>query len=103
MGYYDATEGELKLAEIGREISAYAENHKTNSLRFSRKLFEKDRKGCPEDDVWNTMLSAADKLSRFGTLWGPKTVDVFNAKERVIIQAQLKKREKKSARQRKNT
>ena len=46
MGYYDMTEGELKLAEIGREIAEYAEKNKTKSLRFSRKLFEKDRKGC---------------------------------------------------------
>ena len=82
MGYYDMTEGELKLAEIGREIAEYAENNKTKSLRFSRKLFEKDRKGCPEDDVWNNMLSACDKLTRFGTVWGPKSIDVFTEKEK---------------------
>ena len=96
MGYYDMTEGELKLAEIGREIAEYSENNKTKSLRFSRKLFEKDRKGCPEDDVWNNMLSACDKLTRFGTVWGPKSIDVFTEKEKVIIQAQLKVRDKRS-------
>ena len=35
MGYYDMTEGELKLAEIGREIAEYAENNKTKSLEQS--------------------------------------------------------------------
>ena len=99
MGYYDMTEGELKLAEIGREIAEYAENNKTKSLRFSRKLFEKDRKGCPEDDVWNNMLSACDKLTRFG----PKSIDVFTEKEKVIIQAQLKVRDKRNAKHLRNS
>lgn len=103
MGYYDMTEGELKLAEIGREIAEYAENNKTKSLRFSRKLFEKDRKGCAEDDVWNNMLSACDKLTRFGTVWGPKSIDVFTEKEKVIIQAQLKVRDKRNAKHLRNS
>jgi len=102
MGYYDISEGELKLAEIGRELSAFAEDHKTKSLRFSRKLFEKDRKGCPEDDVWNNMMSASDKLTRFGTLWGPKTIDVFSEKEKVLIKAILRHREKRHEREQKH-
>ena len=90
---YDMTPKEVFYAELGREISDYADNHKTKSLRFSRKLFEKDRKGCPEDDVWNHMLSACDKLTRIGTTWGPKDTSCLNQKERVIVQAQLRKRE----------
>ena len=38
------TPQEVFYAELGREISAYAEKNKTKSLRFSRKIFEKDRK-----------------------------------------------------------
>ena len=40
---YDMTPQEIFYAELGREISAYAEKNKTKSLRFSRKLFETDR------------------------------------------------------------
>ena len=89
---YDMTPQEVFYAELGREISAYAEKNKTKSLRFSRKLFETDRKGCPEDDVWNNMLSACDKLTRIGTVWGPKDTSCLNEKERVIVMAQLRKR-----------
>ena len=90
---YDMTPKEVFYAELGREISAYAEKNKTKSLRFSRKLFETDRKGSAEDDVWNHMLSACDKLTRIGTTWGPKDTSCLNQKERVIVQAQLRKRE----------
>tara|TARA_B100000579_G_scaffold191561_1_gene156506 strand:- start:37 stop:384 length:348 start_codon:yes stop_codon:yes gene_type:complete len=90
---YDMTKEEIFYAELGREISAYAENQKTKSLRFSRKPFEKDRKGCPEDDVWNNMLSACDKLTRIGTLWGPKDTSCLTEKEKIIVMAQLRKRE----------
>ncbi len=96
---YDMTPQEIFYAELGREISAYAENNKTKSLRFSRKEFEKDRKGCPEDDVWNHMLSACDKLTRIGTLWGPKDTSCLNEKEKVIVRAQLRKRENARKRQ----
>ena len=89
---YDMTPQEVFYAELGREISAYAEKNKTKSLRFSRKLFETDRKGCPEDDVWNNMLSACDKLTRIGTVWGPKDTSCLNEKEKVIVMAQLRKR-----------
>ena len=90
---YDITPQEMLYAEIGREISKYAEKNKTKSLRFSRKLFETDRKGCAEDDVWNHMLSACDKLTRIGTLWGPQDTSCLNEKERIIVKAQLRKRE----------
>jgi len=90
---YDMTPQEVFYAELGREISAYAEKNKTKSLRFSRKLFETDRKGSAEDDVWNHMLSACDKLTRIGTTWGPKDTSCLNEKEKVIVLAQLRKRE----------
>ncbi len=90
---YDMTPQELFFAELGREISAYAEKNKTKSLRFSRKQFETDRKGSAEDDVWNHMLSACDKLTRIGTTWGPQDTSCLNNKEKIIVQAQLRKRE----------
>ena len=90
---YDMTEQEMLYAEIGREIAKYAEKNKTTSLRFSRKEFETDRKGSAEDDVWNHMLTACDKLTRIGTTWGPKDTSCLNNKEKIIVQAQLKKRE----------
>lgn len=89
---YDMTPQEVFYAELGREISKYAEKNKTTTLRFSRKLFEKDRKGSAEDDVWNHMLSACSKLVRIGTTWGPKDTSCLNEKERIIVQAQLRKR-----------
>ena len=89
---YDMTPKEIFYAELGREISAYAEKNKTKSLRFSRKLFETDRQGSAEDDVWNHMLSACDKLTRIGTVWGPKDTSCLNEKEKIIVQAQLRKR-----------
>jgi len=90
---YDMTPKEVFYAELGREISAYAEKNKTKSLRFSRKLFETDRKGSAEDDVWNHMLSACDKLTRIGTVWGPKDTSCLSEKEKIIVMAQLRKRE----------
>ena len=96
---YDMTPQEVFYAELGREISAYAEKNKTKSLRFSRKLFETDRKGSAEDDVWNHMLSACDKLTRIGTLWGPQDISCLNEKEKVIVRAQLRKRENARKRQ----
>ena len=90
---YDMTPLESFYAELGREISKYAENNKTTSLRFSRKQFETDRKGSAEDDVWNHMLSACDKLTRIGTTWGPKDTSCLNEKEKIIVRAQLRKRE----------
>lgn len=90
---YDMTEQEMLYAEIGREIAKYAEKNKTTSLRFSRKEFETDRKGSAEDDVWNHMLTACDKLTRIGTTWGPKDTSCLNNKEKIIVQAQLRKRE----------
>ena len=90
---YDITPKEMFYAELGREISKYAEKNKTTSLRFSRKEFETDRKGSAEDDVWNHMLSACDKLTRIGTTWGPKDTSCLNKKERIIVQAQIRKRE----------
>ena len=90
---YDMTEQEMLYAEIGREIAKYAEKNKTTSLRFSIKEFETDRKGSAEDDVWNHMLTACDKLTRIGTTWGPKDTSCLNKKEKIIVQAQLRKRE----------
>ena len=90
---YDMTPQEVFYAELGREISKYAEKNKTTSLRFSRKEFETDRNGSAEDDVWNHMLTACDKLTRIGTTWGPKDISCLNKKERIIVQAQLRKRE----------
>ena len=90
---YDMTDKEILYAQIGREIAKYAEQNKTTSLRFSRKEFETDRKGSAEDDVWNHMLTACDKLTRIGTTWGPKDTSCLNKKERIIVQAQLRKRE----------
>ena len=90
---YDMTEQEMLYAEIGREIAKYAEKNKTTSLRFSRKQFEIDRKGSAEDDVWNHMLYACDKLTRIGTTWGPKDTSCLNNKEKIIVKAHLRKRE----------
>ena len=90
---YDMTDKEILYAQIGREIAKYAEQNKTTSLRFSRKEFETDRKGSAEDDVWNHMLTACDKLTRIGTTWGPKDTSCLNKKEKIIVQAQLRKRE----------
>jgi hypothetical protein len=39
------------------------------------------------------MLSACDKLTRIGTLWGPQDTSCLNEKERIIVKAQLRKRE----------
>ena len=89
---YDITPKELFYAELGREISKYAEKNKTTSLRFSRKEFETDRNGSAEDDVWNHMLSACDKLTRIGTVWGPKDTSCLSETEKVIVMAQLRKR-----------
>ena len=39
------------------------------------------------------MLTACDKLTRIGSTWGPKDISCLNKKERIIVQAQLRKRE----------
>ena len=48
------------------------------------------------------MLSASDKLTRIGTLWGPQDISCLNEKEKVIVMAQLRKRENARKRQERN-
>jgi len=45
------------------------------------------------------MLSASDKLTRIGTLWGPQDTSCLSEKEKVIVRAQLRKRENARKRQ----
>ena len=46
------------------------------------------------DEDWNTYCTAADKCVRFGTVWGPKSIDAFSKDEQKVLKLFLDKREK---------
>ena len=62
-GYYDPTPTEVFFTELGQEIFKYTDNnqHKTQMT----------------DEDWITHCDAANKCVRFGTLYGPKSVNDF--------------------------
>ena len=83
-GYYDPSPQEVFFTELGQEIFKYADNnqHKTQM----------------SDEDWNTYCTTADKCVRFGTLWGPKTLDAFKKEEQEVLKLFLEKRHERKKR-----
>jgi hypothetical protein len=72
MYHYDMTPGEKFMAQLGRELVSSAENM---TIQY-------------DDESWNAAITAGDKLTRFGTTYGPKslTKDFTKEERRVILQ-----------------
>ncbi len=77
-GYYDPTPQEVFFTELGQEIFRFTDEHQ--------------HKTQMTDEDWNTHCSTADKCVRYGTVWGPKTLDSFSEEEQKVLQMFLNKR-----------
>ena len=76
-GYYDPTPTEQFFCKLGQAIYKVTD--------------DKTHKSQMEDELWNTMVKTADKCVRFGTVWGPKTMDSFTLEEKKILKKFVKK------------
>ncbi len=83
-GYYDPTPTEVFFTELGQEIFKFTDDnqHKTQM----------------SDEDWNTYCNTADKCVRFGTLWGPKSLDSFKKEEQEVLKLFLEKRHERKKR-----
>ena len=79
-GYYDPSPEEIFMTELGQEIFKFTDEHQHKSQMT--------------DEDWNTYCTAADKCVRFGTVWGPKSLDAFSKDEQKVLKLFLDKREK---------
>ena len=77
-GYYDPNPVEVFFTRIGQAIYQFTDDNQHKTLMT--------------DEDWNNHCTAADKCVRFGTLWGPKSVDAFSTEEQGILKIFLDKR-----------
>lgn len=77
-GLYDPSATEVFMTKLGQEIYKYTDDNQHKTLMT--------------DEDWNNHCTAADKCVRFGTLWGPKSLDAFSTEEQGIIKVFLDKR-----------
>jgi hypothetical protein len=70
-GYYDPSPMEVFFTKVGQAIFKYTDDnqHKTQMT----------------DEDWITHCDAANKCVRFGTLYGPKSIDDFKPEELEIV------------------
>ena len=70
-GYYDPSPIEMFFTKVGQAIFKFTEDnqHKTQMT----------------DEDWITHCDAANKCVRFGTLYGPKSIDDFKPEELEIV------------------
>jgi len=70
-GYYDPSPIEVFFTKVGQAIFKFTDDnqHKTQMT----------------DEDWITHCDAANKCVRFGTLYGPKSVDDFKPEELEIV------------------
>ena len=78
-GYYDPSPQEVFFTKLGQEIFKYTDDNQHKTLMT--------------DEDWNNHCTAADKCVRFGTLWGPKSLDAFTKEEQEILKRFLDKRD----------
>mgnify|MGYP003110855855 FL=1 len=70
-GYYDPSPIEMFFTKVGQAIFKFTDDnqHKTQM----------------SDEDWITHCDAANKCVRFGTLYGPKSIDDFKPEELEIV------------------
>tara|TARA_R100000027_G_scaffold67196_2_gene64999 strand:+ start:470 stop:766 length:297 start_codon:yes stop_codon:yes gene_type:complete len=70
-GYYDPSPIEMFFTKVGQAIFKFTDDnqHKTQMT----------------DEDWITHCDAANKCVRFGTLYGPKSIDDFKPEELEIV------------------
>ena len=79
-GYYDPSPMEVFFTKVGQAIFKYTDDnqHKTQMT----------------DEDWITHCDAANKCVRFGTLYGPKSIDDFKPEELEIVKRFIGQRKK---------
>jgi len=79
-GYYDPSPIEVFFTKVGQAIFEFTDDnqHKTQMT----------------DEDWITHCDAANKCVRFGTLYGPKTIDDFKPEELKIVKQFVGQRKK---------
>jgi len=79
-GYYDPSPMEVFFTKVGQAIFKFTDDnqHKTQMT----------------DEDWISHCDAANKCVRFGTLYGPKTIDDFKPEELVIVKRFVGQRKK---------
>ena len=70
-GYYDPSPVEIFFSKIGQEIFKFTDNnqHKTQMT----------------DEDWIIHCDTANKCVRFGTTYGPQSIDDFKPEEKVVL------------------
>jgi len=75
---YDMTPAEKYMANLGREIVKSAEEM---LIQYN-------------DEEWNAAITAGDKLTRFGSMYGPKSFkDDFSSTERQVTLRYIDKKD----------
>ena len=70
-GYYDPSAIEVYFTRLGQSIFKVTDN-KTHKTQMT-------------DEDWNLHCNTASKCVRFGTIWGPKSLDDFTPEEKEIL------------------
>ena len=70
-GYYDPSPMEMFFTKGGQEIFKFTDDN--------------EHKTMMSDEDWITHCDAANKCVRFGTLYGPKSVNDFKPEELEIV------------------
>ncbi len=75
-GYYDMSDTEIFFTKLGQEIFKVTDN-KTHKTQMT-------------DEDWILHCDTAGKCVRFGTVWGPKSLDDFTLAEKQVLQKFIK-------------
>jgi len=79
-GYYDPTPIEMFFTKVGQAIFLFTDDHQ--------------HKTQMTDEDWIAHCDAANKCVRFGTLYGPKSVEDFKPEELEIVRKFVGQKEK---------
>ena len=75
-GIYDPSAIEVYFTRLGQSIFKVTDN-KTHKTQMT-------------DEDWNTHCNTASKCVRFGTTWGPKSIDDFTTAEKEVLRKFVK-------------
>ena len=75
-GIYDPSEQEIFFTKLGQEIFKVTDN-KTHKTQMT-------------DEDWILYCDTAGKCVRFGTVWGPKSLDDFTLAEKRVLKKFIK-------------
>ena len=75
-GYYDPSAIEVFFTKLGQEIFKVTDN-KTHKTQMT-------------DEDWILHCNTAGKCVRFGTVWGPKSLNDFTLEEKQVLKKFIK-------------